>query len=261
VCYDDLKYDLGNQAKEILLFIKKKKIIEKEIKFLITYENELNAVVKKIDNFFVIEMTMLFLEKLCNHLSIIKNLAKLDTKRVFDIWMKFILFHEIAHVLRNHFKVNANNKFHEFKLTKNLSNRLYYELDADRFATAMLIPFLADKPKEINDMMEVSAYLFHILFIFDEESNDYSGYPHPFIRLMFFYKNIVMISKKHQQIKIDITMDNAFDRIEKIVLLNKDVYDIELLESSVEFSKRLEEYEKFIDKNKEILINDIKRKV
>ena len=56
-------------------------------------------------------------------------------------------------------------------------------------------------------------------------------------------------------------MDNAFDRIEKLVLLNKDVYDIELLESSVEFSKRLEEYENFIDKNKEILINDMKKKV
>jgi hypothetical protein len=261
VCYDELKYDLEKQIEEILLFIKKKKIVEDEIKCFVIYNNELNATVKKIDNnSFVIEITKVFLEELCLQHTFLENLIELESKKIFDIWMKFILFHEVAHILRNHFKVNKKHEFHEFNLSNHISDRVYFELDADKFATAMLIPFLAHEPKRIDDMMESSAYLFHILFMFNRQSSgSESNYPHPFTRLMFFYTNIVSISKKYEQLKLEITMDEAFDKIEKLLLLNQDIYDEKLIESSINFTHILKSYNEFLDKNKEILVNDLKK--
>jgi len=271
--------DITIKVEKILLFLQNKKIITDDISFLIINSKEKNASVKIVsDNRYEIVITNVFLDYLILHLEDVINLLcltmkskeredddysvtynkierNINRKKIFELWFNFIFFHELAHILRNHFKVLKHQEIAEFHLSKIMTDRFFFEIDADRIASAMLAPYISNK-EEIVLFLESAGYLFHLLYQIDKEENSSQGnYPHPFIRLLFFHQNIYQFSQSYPQLKMQFNLDSILENMEKLFILNQKFYDQKMIEDGLKIQEYRKQYNKFIKNHIEILAN------
>lgn len=269
--------DINIKVENILSFLRHKKIISDDILFSVINSKEKNAYVKLVDNSsYEIVVTDVFLDYLAIHLkdaiyllslkrdsmeqiddeyNVTFNKIKrnLDQEKIYELWFNFIFFHELAHILRNHFKALKHKELAEFHLIEKITDRFFLEIDADRIASAMLTPFIANK-EEIVLFLESSGYLFHLLYQIDkEENNNQDDYPHPFIRLLFFHQNIYQFSQSYPQLKMKFELDKILESMEKLFMMNQNYYNQEMIEDGLNIQEYRNQYNKFIKKNIEIL--------
>ncbi len=271
--------NINHKVEKILHFLRDRKIISYDILFSIIYSKEKNAYVKNVGNHkYEIVVTNVFLDYLAIHLKDAIDLLSLkrdsmeqiddeynvtfnkikrdiNKEKIFELWFDFIFFHELAHILRNHFKALKHKEIAEFHLREKITDRFFFEIDADRIASAMLAPFIANK-KEIVLFLESSGYLFHLLYQIDkEENNNQNDYPHPFIRLLFFHQNIYQFSQSYPQLKMQFELDSILENMEKLFMMNQKYYDQEMIEDGLSIQEYRKQYNKFIKRNIEILAN------
>ena len=272
--------ELEKWVKTILIFLKNRKFISFNIEFCIIDSLEKNAYANRNNKIIITNSLLDYLNEYINsdRIDILNyniNIAKevnLDGKynirlnkikrkfskgKVFNLWFKFIFLHELSHILRNHFNILKQTEIEEFFLKERRIDRFYFEIDADKFASAMLAPFISNE-NDINFFLESSGYLFHLLYtIENEEQYSLNDYPDPFVRLIFFYHNIYQFSQLYSNLKLNYNINEIWQNIEKMVFLNQQLYNKKIISDALEIKKYFQQYSEFIKRHKGILQSNV----
>jgi len=273
--------EIHAKVKKILIFLEKRKFLSNEIKFSIINSKEKNAYATKLNQIVITDSLLNYLVKHIKDLIDFLKLKQRDIKkeenkkyavifdnleiniskrRIFDMWFNFIFFHELSHILRRHFDILQQTKIAEFYLREKRTDRFFFEIDADRLASAMLAPFIANE-NDTNLFLESSGYLFHLLYMIEnEDNNDFNDYPHPFIRFLFFYQNIYQFSQIYSKLNLKYEYNDIFKNIEKFIITNQNFYSKKIISDGFNIKQLKKQYSEFIKKNIKILKSEFTNK-